>query len=66
MIKSCILLTCKGNVYSFTHKSIQEFFAAKYVINLFTDYFEKKKLSEEDFKKSLYNNDKFNISKSSF
>ncbi|CAD8076418.1 unnamed protein product [Paramecium sonneborni] len=66
LIRSCILLTCKGNVYSFTHKSIQEFFAAKYVINLFQDFFENKKYTNEEIQKSIYNNDKFNISKANF
>ncbi|CAD8054298.1 unnamed protein product [Paramecium primaurelia] len=66
IIRSCILLSCKGNVYSFTHKSIQEFFVSKYIINLFDNHFEKKKLQLKDLELSLYNKDIFNTSKIHF
>ncbi|CAD8099382.1 unnamed protein product [Paramecium sonneborni] len=77
LIRSCILLSAKGSTYSFTHKSIQEFYVAKYIFdvlmslnNLDSDIQQvnddnlQKNLSI--FQKSIFNNSKFNISTVNF
>ncbi|CAD8084348.1 unnamed protein product [Paramecium primaurelia] len=77
LIRSCILLSAKGSTFSFTHKSIQEFFVAKYIYDLLTSLnsFESKILKdkEENLEKnqkmlinSVFNNSKFNISTDNF
>ncbi|CAD8102380.1 unnamed protein product [Paramecium sonneborni] len=42
LIRSCILLNAKGSTFSFTHKSIQEFYVAKYIFDLLIslDYYD--------------------------
>ncbi|CAD8113818.1 unnamed protein product [Paramecium primaurelia] len=77
LIKSCILLSTKGSSYSFTHKSIQEFFVAKYIFDLLTslkgfrsnfieDQQEDFKKNEQILIKSVFNHPKFNISTDNF
>ncbi|CAD8122656.1 unnamed protein product [Paramecium sonneborni] len=74
LIRSCILVSAKGSTYSFNHKSIQEFYVAKYILELllFLDWGISleflKKIEEEKqiLLKSLYNQIKFNISKENY
>ncbi|CAD8118870.1 unnamed protein product [Paramecium sonneborni] len=73
LIRSCILLNCKGSAFAFTHKSIQEFYVAKYIFDLLislnniyqiieqynNDNLEQNK---DILLKSLFNQENFNIS----
>ncbi|CAD8120542.1 unnamed protein product [Paramecium sonneborni] len=67
LIRSCILLNAKGSSYSFTHKSIQEFYVAKYILDLLLQSvnqdLNENNLDEKQIMKSLYNQSKLNISK---
>ncbi|CAD8100388.1 unnamed protein product [Paramecium sonneborni] len=78
LIRTCILLTSKGSMHSFTHKSIQEFYVAKYIydllssLNIKLDYNNSKYLNEEMEKymailqSSVFNDPKFNLSTDNF
>ncbi|CAK74528.1 unnamed protein product (macronuclear) [Paramecium tetraurelia] len=77
LIRSCILLSAKGTTFSFTHKSIQEFYVAKYIFDLLTslDNFDvniqeerKVELSKNQkiLIKSVFNDPLFNISTDNF
>ncbi|CAD8138216.1 unnamed protein product [Paramecium pentaurelia] len=78
LIRSCILLSAKGSTYSFTHKSIQEFYVAKNIFELliFLDNFqfddvlednnEKLERNKKILIKSVFNDPKFNISTDNF
>ncbi|CAD8129545.1 unnamed protein product [Paramecium sonneborni] len=63
-IKKCILLTSKGSIYTFNHKSIQEFFVAKYILTLLETMFEEKDIQivGKHLQNSRFNADQFNIS----
>ncbi|CAK74512.1 unnamed protein product (macronuclear) [Paramecium tetraurelia] len=73
LIRSCILLNAKGSNYSFTHKSIQEFYVAKYIIDLLLQS-GSQFLNEENFDQKyaarlieqLYNKPELNICKDHF
>ncbi|CAD8165631.1 unnamed protein product [Paramecium octaurelia] len=73
LIRSCILLNAKGSIYSFTHKSIQEFYVAKYIIELLL-YSDSQFLNENNLDQKyvtrlmeqLYNKSELNISKDHF
>ncbi|CAD8180877.1 unnamed protein product [Paramecium octaurelia] len=70
LIRSCILLSAKGSTFSFTHKSIQEFFVAKYIYDFLLSLkkFDKENLEKikEILQKSVFNNQQFNISTDNF
>ncbi|CAD8125274.1 unnamed protein product [Paramecium sonneborni] len=77
LIRSCILLSAKGSTYSFTHKSIQEFYVAKYIFDLLislNDFnLNSSEVENQDLKKnqqilinSVFNNPDFNISTDNF
>ncbi|CAD8072803.1 unnamed protein product [Paramecium sonneborni] len=74
VIRSCILVSAKGSTYSFNHKSIQEFYVAKYILDLLLFFdceisFESLKRIEKENQiliGSLYNQIKLNISKESY
>ncbi|CAD8128999.1 unnamed protein product [Paramecium sonneborni] len=59
-LKKCILLTSKGSIYT----PIQEFFVAKYILNLFEAMFEEKDIQivGKNLQNSRFNVDQFNIS----
>ncbi|CAD8113598.1 unnamed protein product [Paramecium sonneborni] len=60
-LKKCMLLRARGTIHSFSHKSIQEFFVAKYIFNLLNKVF----VQESNcilIKNSRFNQDQFNIS----
>ncbi|CAD8125983.1 unnamed protein product [Paramecium sonneborni] len=70
-IRKCSLIQSKGSNHSFNHKSIQEFFVAQYILQLFESIQLQKtdnqslSVSNTDLKKiekSFYNKDQFNIS----
>ncbi|CAD8129604.1 unnamed protein product [Paramecium sonneborni] len=64
-LKKCILLSSKGSIYTFNHKSIQEFFVAKYILNLLQAMFQEQDESivRRNFYNSRFNANQFNISK---
>ncbi|CAD8129701.1 unnamed protein product [Paramecium sonneborni] len=77
LIRSCILLSAKESSYSFTHKSIQEFYVAKYVFDLLValnnfntddkeEGNENLQKSKQILLKSVFNDQKFNISTENF
>ncbi|CAD8165613.1 unnamed protein product [Paramecium octaurelia] len=73
LIRSCILLNAKGSIYSFTHKSIQEFYVAKYIIELLlqsgSQFLNDNNLDQKYVTRlmgSLYNQPVLNISKDHF
>ncbi|CAK74527.1 unnamed protein product (macronuclear) [Paramecium tetraurelia] len=73
LIRSCILLNAKGSIYSFTHKSIQEFYVAKYIIELLlqsgSQFLNEENLDQKYITRlmeSLYNKPALNISKDHF
>ncbi|CAK74524.1 unnamed protein product (macronuclear) [Paramecium tetraurelia] len=73
LIRSCILLNAKGSIYSFTHKSIQEFYVAKFIIDLLlqagSQFLNEKNQDAkyiERWMKQLYNKPELNISKDHF
>ncbi|CAD8127673.1 unnamed protein product [Paramecium sonneborni] len=75
LIRSCILLSAKGSSYSFTHKSIQEFYVAKYIYDLLVvlsnfNNTQNGNVNIEKNKqillKSVFNDQKFNISTENF
>ncbi|CAD8165611.1 unnamed protein product [Paramecium octaurelia] len=77
LIRSCILLSAKGSTFSFTHKSIQEFYVAKYIFDLLTSLNNFDTNIQEESKveswknqniliKSLFNDPLFNISTDNF
>ncbi|CAD8066866.1 unnamed protein product [Paramecium sonneborni] len=63
VLKSCVLLIAKGSAYSFLHKSIQEYFVARYLyrfINEITN--QNAKNLDQLLKECLLNNQNFNLS----
>ncbi|CAD8121214.1 unnamed protein product [Paramecium sonneborni] len=65
LIRKCSLLSSKGSQHSFTHKSIQEFFVAKYILNLLENIYNKRdeqQIDKKQLENSLMNNNSFNIS----
>ncbi|CAD8113161.1 unnamed protein product [Paramecium sonneborni] len=73
LIRSCILLSAKGSTFSFTHKSIQEFYVAKYIFDLLIslnnidqiiEQYNNENLEQNKdiLLKSLFNQENFNIS----
>ncbi|CAD8077908.1 unnamed protein product [Paramecium sonneborni] len=67
LIRSCILLSAKGSSYSFTHKSIQEFFVAQFIYNFLLSLVENQKPENFDYvKTSLFNQNYFNVSHEAF
>ncbi|CAD8128400.1 unnamed protein product [Paramecium sonneborni] len=63
ILKSCILLTAKGNSYSFLHKSIQEFYVGRYVLRFLTKIFKLDINNDQKLiKESLMNQQTFNLS----
>ncbi|CAK79314.1 unnamed protein product (macronuclear) [Paramecium tetraurelia] len=62
LLRKCMLINSKGSVYAFNHKSIQEFFVAKYIVNLLEKNIFKENqtvdqhfLDQTSFNKSLFN-----------
>ncbi|CAD8119830.1 unnamed protein product [Paramecium sonneborni] len=71
LIRKCILLSSKGSQHSFTHKSIQEFFVAKYILYQLENIYNNKLSDEQQIdtkqlENSLMNNDSFNMSHEHF
>ncbi|CAD8119818.1 unnamed protein product [Paramecium sonneborni] len=71
LIKKCILLSSKGSQHQFTHKSIQEYFVAKYIFNILENIYNNKLSDEQQIdtkqlENSLMNNDLFNMSHEHF
>ncbi|CAD8128507.1 unnamed protein product [Paramecium sonneborni] len=75
LIRSCILLSAKGSSYSFTHKSIQEFYVAKYIYDLLVVLYNfhdtqngnvNLEKNKQILLKSVFNDQKFNISTENF
>ncbi|CAD8105109.1 unnamed protein product [Paramecium sonneborni] len=64
LLLKCMLINSKGNIYSFNHKSIQEFFVAKYILDLIEKIFikENQRIDENIIYKSSFNKDQFNLS----
>ncbi|CAD8058767.1 unnamed protein product [Paramecium sonneborni] len=66
LVRSSALISLKGKSYSFNHKSIQEFYVAKHINNLINELELKNnqitEKCEKNLEKSLFNNNKFNIS----
>ncbi|CAD8191441.1 unnamed protein product [Paramecium octaurelia] len=63
-LRKCMLINSKGSVYAFNHKSIQEYFVAKYIVNLIEKIIPKENQTfDENFlKKSSFNKSLFNLS----
>ncbi|CAD8197248.1 unnamed protein product [Paramecium pentaurelia] len=68
LLRKCMLINQKGGVYAFNHKSIQEYFVAKYLLNLFQKIFinEKQIVNETSLYKSSFNKDLFNLSQENY
>ncbi|CAD8111280.1 unnamed protein product [Paramecium sonneborni] len=74
LIRSSILLSVKGSKFSFTHKSIQEFYVAKYIFDILSslrnsDQFDDDQClirNKQILQKSLFNQTKFNISTNNY
>ncbi|CAD8198784.1 unnamed protein product [Paramecium pentaurelia] len=64
LLRKCMLINSKGSIYSFNHKSIQEFFVAKYILNLIEKIFikEKERVDNNILQKSSFNSSEFNLS----
>ncbi|CAD8140545.1 unnamed protein product [Paramecium octaurelia] len=67
-LRKCMLINAKGSLFSFNHKSIQEFFVADYILNLFDKLFvDDNEVDEKLLRKSSFNNrNKFNLSLEQF
>ncbi|CAK92590.1 unnamed protein product (macronuclear) [Paramecium tetraurelia] len=67
-LRKCMLINAKGSLFSFNHKSIQEFFVADYILNLFDKLFaDDNEIDEKLLRKSAFNNrNKFNLSLEQF
>ncbi|CAD8172290.1 unnamed protein product [Paramecium pentaurelia] len=63
-LRKCIILSSKGSIYTFNHKSIQEFFVAKYILNLLESMFkvQNQQILCENLQNSRFSADLFNIS----
>ncbi|CAD8109796.1 unnamed protein product [Paramecium primaurelia] len=62
-LRKCMLITAKGNLYAFNHKSIQDYFVAKYIQKLYTSIFDQNQVIDiKSLEKSIYNNQLFNLS----
>ncbi|CAD8112077.1 unnamed protein product [Paramecium sonneborni] len=63
LLKKCMLINSKGNLYAFNHKSIQDFFVAKYILKLYQTIFNQNQdINIQSLEKSVYNNILFNLS----
>ncbi|CAK64635.1 unnamed protein product (macronuclear) [Paramecium tetraurelia] len=64
LLRKCMLINSKGSIYSFNHKSIQEFFVAKYILNLIERLFnnESQSVDQTVLQSSSFNKDQFNLS----
>ncbi|CAD8132531.1 unnamed protein product [Paramecium octaurelia] len=64
LLHKCMLINSKGSVYTFNHKSIQEYFVAKYLLNLINRIFinETQNVDQETLAQSSFNNELFNLS----